>query len=110
MEVRMKVLINSDNRISTSQVLTEFTQAEVDRALGRFEDRLTRVEVHLKDLDGPKEGPLADKRCLIEVRPAGRDPMVVSDDAETVTEAISGAVNKMKRKLESEFGRENEKR
>jgi len=106
----MKVLINSDNQISNSQVLTEFTQGEVDRALGRFEDRLTRVEVYLSDLNGPKEGPLADKRCLIEVRSAGRDPMVASDDAETVTEAISGAANKMKRKLESAFGRENERR
>jgi ribosome-associated translation inhibitor RaiA len=106
----MKVLLNSDNRIEVNDVLRAIVQGEVDRALGRFEDRLTRVEVYLSDLNGPKEGPLADKRCVVEARPAGRQPLVASDDTETVTEAIAGAVNKMKRQLESELGREAEKR
>lgn len=52
----MKVLLNSDNRIEVNDVLRAIVQGEVDRALGRFEDRLTRVEVYLSDLNGPKEG------------------------------------------------------
>jgi ribosomal subunit interface protein len=106
----MKVLLNSDNQIEVNDVLTAFVQGEVDRALGRFEDKLTRVEVHLRDLNGPKEGPLADKRCVIEARPAGWQALIASEDAETVTEAILEAANKMKRQLESAFGRAVDKR
>ena len=103
----MKVLINGDNQIKVGEGLTSFVQGEVDRALGRFEDRLTRVEVYLSDLNGPKEGGTADKRCVIEARPAGRQPVAATADAVTVDEAIAESVNKMKRQLESALGRED---
>ena len=106
----MKILLTSDNEIKVNEVLTAFAQGEVDRALGRFEDRLTRVEIHLKDMNGPKGGPLADKRCVIEAHPAGWHPLTASDDAESVTESITGAVNKMKREMESAFGSAADKR
>jgi hypothetical protein len=103
----MKVLINSDNHIKVDAAITDMAQAEVDRALNRFEDRLTRVELYLSDLNGPKEGDhLEDKRCVVEARPAGMQPVSVTQDAMTVAEAIGGAVNKMKRLLESAAGKE----
>ncbi|HMF54634.1 MAG TPA: HPF/RaiA family ribosome-associated protein [Edaphobacter sp.] len=106
----MQVLINSDNQISVNEELTKFVQEEVDRALGRFEERLTRVEVFLSDLNGPKTGSSADKRCVIEARPSGMQPVSASEDAGVITEAVSGAVSKMKRQLESAFGRAADKR
>jgi ribosomal subunit interface protein len=106
----MQVLINSDNQVSVNGELTKFIQEEIERALGRFEDRLTRVDVFLSDLNGPKTGSAADKRCVIETRPSGRQPVTASDDAGTMTEAISGAVSKMRRQLDSTFGRASDKR
>jgi len=105
----MKVQINSDSHVVVNGEVSAFVQGEVDRALGRFEDWLTRVEVHLSDLDGPKSGAQPDKRCIIEARPAGRQPLKTSDDAQTVNAAVSGAANKMKRQLETEFGRAADK-
>ena len=77
--------------------------AAVEAGLARFRDRLTRVEVHLSDVNGPKGGP--DARCLLETRPAGTKPVAVTDDAPTPAGAVKGAVEKMQRLLESAFGR-----
>jgi hypothetical protein len=77
--------------------------AAVERGLSRFAGRLTRVEVHLSNLNGPKGG--VEARCALEARPANRQPEVVTSDALTPDEAIKGAVVKMGRLLESTFGR-----
>ncbi|QNI38292.1 HPF/RaiA family ribosome-associated protein [Edaphobacter albus] len=106
----MQILVNGDNQISVDARLTEFVQDEVGRALGRFGGRLTRVEVHLSDHNGPKSGASPDKRCLIEARPSGWQPVSASDDANSVAEAVSNAANKMKCQLESAFGRAADKR
>jgi hypothetical protein len=103
----MKVLVNSDNQIKVDEEIIKLAQAEVDRALSRFEVRLTRVELYLSDLNGPKEGShLQDKRCIVEARPAGSQPVSTTADETTVAEAIAQAVNKMKRLLETSAGRE----
>jgi hypothetical protein len=103
----MKVLIHSDNQIKVNAETQKTAEAEVDRALSRFEGRLTRVELHLRDLHGPRQGDqVRDKRCVIEARPAGIQPVSATDDANTVTDAIFGAANKMKRLLESTLGKQ----
>jgi hypothetical protein len=76
----MKIQVNSDNTIAVDASMTRFVKCEVNRVLARFAKRLTRVEVHLSDVDKRKTGQ-ADKRCLIEVRPAGARPLSVSAKA-----------------------------
>jgi Sigma 54 modulation protein / S30EA ribosomal protein len=100
----MKVQINTDKQITMDMELARFVGAEVRRALGRFESKLTRVEVHLSDVNSHKPG-LHDKRCQIEARPEGRKPVSVAIETATVEKAVQGAVNKMKRLLETRFGR-----
>jgi Sigma 54 modulation protein / S30EA ribosomal protein len=105
----MKILINSNNKFEVDRELSGAVESEVERAIGRFEQRLTRVEVHLSDENGAKSGD-RDKRCVIEVRPVGMQPVSVTDDATTVLEAATGAAHKMKRLLDSTFGKIDEKR
>ena len=105
----MQIQINTDKTITMDISLARFVKAEITRALGRFESQLTRVEVHLSDVNSHKPGPY-DKRCQIEARPAGRKPVSVSIEAETVAEAVEGAANKMKRLLMSAFGRTRSRR
>ncbi|HEY6274613.1 MAG TPA: HPF/RaiA family ribosome-associated protein [Terriglobales bacterium] len=100
----MKIQINTDKQITMDMELARLVGDEVRRALGRFERRLTRVEVHLSDVNSHKAG-LRDKRCQIEVRPAGGRPVSVSIEAASVETAVQGAANKMKRLLETRFGR-----
>jgi hypothetical protein len=100
----MKIQVNSDKTIAVDTSLTRFVESEVDRVLGRFALRLTRVEIHLSDIDSRKTGK-ADKRCLIEVRPMGAQPMTASAQAAKMPSAIGEALGKMQRALTTFFGR-----
>jgi hypothetical protein len=84
--------------------LIRSANADVDRLLGRFGAVVTRVEIHLSDVNGQRNGR-ADKRCLVEARPAGSQPLSVSGSAATVEAAIVAALKKMQRALTAVFGR-----
>jgi ribosome-associated translation inhibitor RaiA len=100
----MKIQVNSDKTIDVDASLTRSIEDEVTRVLGRFGTKLTRVEIHLSDVDNKKMGH-ADKRCLIEVRPKGARPLTASAKATPMSSAISGALGKMQRSLTTFFGR-----
>ncbi|HUF60312.1 MAG TPA: HPF/RaiA family ribosome-associated protein [Actinomycetota bacterium] len=100
----MKVQINTDSNIEGHEEMTQQVEAALGAAVGRFIDQITRVEVHLSDLNSHKFGA-DDKRCLLEARLAGRRPTAVSHQAATVQEAIEGAADKLKNNLESTLGR-----
>jgi ribosome-associated translation inhibitor RaiA len=100
----VQVLVNSDNHIKGGESLTERVEAIVTDAVGRFADRITRVEVHLNDVNADKGGA-RDKRCMMEARLGGLAPIAVTDEAGTLLEAIEGAADKLERALESALGR-----
>lgn len=100
----MQVLVNSDHHIVGGEDLTERVQGVVEDRLGRFAGRITRVEVHLNDLNGNKLGE-RDKRCLMEARLGGMKPIAVSHEAPTLTEAIHAAADKLERALDHALGK-----
>lgn len=100
----MKIQVNTDRNVEGSDALVLMVETEVQSALEHYEDRLTRVEVHLGDEDGEKGGA-ADKRCLLEARPAGMQPVVVTADADNLEQACKDASRKMQSLLNSTFGR-----
>ena len=100
----MKIQVNSDRSISVNASLTRYVKGELTRVLKRFAGRLTRVEVHLSDVNSWKTGQ-PDKRCLIETRPAGARPLTTSAKASSLASAVGEASGKMKRLLSSFFGR-----
>jgi len=99
----MKVEVSTDTR--TDADIAGVTAA-VEAGLSRFKERLTRVEVHLSDVNGPKGG--RDCRCALEARPAGRQPVVATNEAHTPDDAVKGAVVKMSSLLNTVFGREGD--
>jgi ribosome-associated translation inhibitor RaiA len=100
----MQVQLNTDRQITVDDELTHRVEAVVESALGRFADQITRVEVHLSDENSQKGGD-DDKRCLLEARLAGLEPMAVSHQAATLPQAIDGAAQKLERVIESTLGR-----
>lgn len=100
----MQVLVNSDHHIVGDQELTERVQGVVEGRLDRFDGRITRVEVHLNDLNSVKLGE-RDKRCMMEARIGGMTPIAVSHEAPTLTEAIHVAADKLERAIEHALGR-----
>ncbi len=81
---------------------------EIQQTLARFADRLTRVEAYLRDENAGKGG--LDMRCVIEARPRGLDPVTAEHLAAEAHEAVTGAVRKLERVLETRFGKLEERR
>lgn len=100
----MQVLVNSDHHIQGSESVSERVESIVTAAIDRFGDRITRVEVHLNDVNGAKRGA-RDKRCMMEARLGGLAPVAVVDHAGTLLQAIEGAADKLERALEHALGR-----
>lgn len=105
----MRIQVNSDKNISVDTRVANFVESEANRVLKRFAGRLTRVEFHLSDVNAKKFGT-HDKRCLVEVRPAGHRPLTASNAAATVEAAVEGVLIKLRNALETLFGRMGERR
>jgi ribosome-associated translation inhibitor RaiA len=105
----MQIQVHSDNHIEGSARLVEWVSASVASKLERFDDELTRVVVHLHDDNGQKAGA-QDKRCQIEARPKGLQPLSVTHKAETLEQAIEGAAEKLHHALDHQFGKLRSKR
>jgi hypothetical protein len=100
----MQIQINTGNHLQGDESLNAWAEQELRDRLGRFGDSITRVEVHLSDVNGARLGG-EDKRCKLEARLAGRQPVVVSHDAGKVADALFGAVDKLQRLLDTALGR-----
>lgn len=102
----MKIQVNTDHNIEGNERLQAFLENKLSNALSRFESFLTRVEVHLSDENAEKNGP-KDKRCVLEVRPEGREPLTVTAHSDTVESAVNNAIEKIKHVLDTETGKLN---
>lgn len=105
----MQVQVNTDGNIEGHAALLAHVESEISEALARFAEQITRIEVHLSDENGQRPGD-TDKRCMLEARPAGQQPVVVTHNAATIDQACSGATQKLKHLLESSFGRIEDRR
>ncbi len=52
----MTILFNTDNNVTVSKELRTPLTSLISEELSRFSHQITRVEVHLSDEDGDKEG------------------------------------------------------
>ena len=100
----MQVQVHTDNKIQGGESLAQWVQQEAVSRLARFKDQVTRIEVFLSDVDAGKSGA-NDKRCRLEARPAGRQPVTVTADADKLADAFTGAVDKLARALDHDLGR-----
>jgi ribosome-associated translation inhibitor RaiA len=105
----MQIQINTDNNVKGREKLAAYVRGVVEGAVSRFNQRITRVEVHLGDENGDKTG-LEDKRCMMEVRVESRHPLAVTHHASTLGAAVDGAAGKLRRSLEHELHRLREHR
>ena len=105
----MKVQINTDNNIGVREKMAWQAEAAVERTLGHLGEHITRVEVHLSDENG-KKGGSHDKRCMMEARLEGRQPIAVTDEAATLDLAVNGAADKLARLIEHTLGKLHDQR
>ena len=98
----MQVQVNTDKNITSGERLTEIVRNTVTTKLHRFRAQVTRVEAHLSDENAQKTHG-SDKKCVLEARPAGMQPVAVTHLAATVEQAITGAADKLERVLGDAF-------
>jgi len=96
----MQIQVNTDKNIAGSEELQQQVEGVVEGHLGRFGDRITRVEVHLNDVNGDKSGD-DDNRCVMEARLAGMQPITATHQADTLEQALDGAARKVQRVLDT---------
>ncbi|MFH1320932.1 MAG: HPF/RaiA family ribosome-associated protein [Bacteroidota bacterium] len=100
----MKIEFNTGHNISGGDKLSAPLIALITEKLSRFSSHLTRVEVHISDQDGNKDGR-NDIKCMIEARPRGLKPIAVTHRANTPEQAVEGSIEKLKTSLDTVFGR-----
>ena len=105
----MQIQVNTDHTIEGHEALADQIRSVVENALSRMSDHITRVEVHLTDERGPKSGK-NDKRCMMEARLEGHQPIAATDEAATLDLAVNGAADKLARLIEHTLGKLHDQR
>lgn len=100
----MQVQVNHDNHVRISEDTSARLSLVVEESLARFSDRITRVEMHLGDVNAGKGGD-ADKRCMLEARLANLEPIAVTHQAESLHLAIDGALEKLEHAMSHTIGK-----
>lgn len=95
----MQIQIRTDKNIVLSPERKTEIEGQLNHALERFGEWLTRVEVTLSDESSAAKHAGDDKRCVIEARPAGMQPIAVSHDGSNLEQAVVGCVKKIAKKL-----------
>ncbi|XZE22454.1 HPF/RaiA family ribosome-associated protein [Pirellulaceae bacterium SH449] len=106
----MQILINTDNHINASENFNAKVSEFLQERLQRYGDRITRVEVHFNDENSSAKSYGDDKRCVLEVRLNGMNPLAVTATATEVMSALRGAVDKMRSQIDSVLGKLQEAR
>ena len=100
----MKIQFNTDKTVNGDERKQDFFTSQISNELERYESEISRIEVHLSDENGKKDG-LNDIRCMMEARIEGKQPIAVVSQEDTIEFAVSGAIDKMKASLETKLGR-----
>lgn len=98
----MQIQFNYAN-FDQSDALEAHAKKELDHHVGRFSERVTRVEVHFHDESSPHKRTPNDKKCLLEARPAGLNPFTVEDRDDDIFVAVKNATKKLQRVLEKKL-------
>ncbi|HVL75014.1 MAG TPA: HPF/RaiA family ribosome-associated protein [Noviherbaspirillum sp.] len=94
----MQIQLNTDKHVVGSPSLQERVEQMLEQELKHLSDRITRIEVHLNDVNSAKAGD-DDKRCQLEARLAGANPISVEHRAPNMELAIAGAAEQLARAL-----------
>ena len=100
----MEILINTDNNIEGTAEMIAYFKTSISEDFERFSDHLTRIEVKISDENGDKSVG-KDKKCVLEARIKGMQPLVVTSHEATVEKAVKEATHKMKTSLDTVMGR-----
>ena len=92
----MLVQINFGD-VQHSDAIATWVEERVNAQLGHLTEKLTRVEVHLRDDNSASKSSHNDKRCVMEARIAGRRPLAVDHSGDEMYKVIDETAGKLSR-------------
>jgi hypothetical protein len=75
----------------------------ISEGLSRFSSHINRIEAHLSDENSDQKEGANDMRCMLEARLEHSQPLAVTNTANTVEQAVEGAVDQLKHLLSSKL-------
>ena len=95
----MQIHVSTDSHIAGNAKWTHHVASVVMNTLGRFRKRITRVEVYFSDENSSQKFGDDDKRCVMEARLAGLQPIAVSHQGSSLEYALDNAADKLAKSL-----------
>jgi ribosome-associated translation inhibitor RaiA len=100
----MKIQLNTDKNIQGTEKFELLVTQKMNYGLKYVADKITRIEVHLSDQNGDKDG-LDDIQCKIEARIEGLQPVIVVSKSKTKENALDLSIDKLKATLNTVIGK-----
>jgi ribosome-associated translation inhibitor RaiA len=100
----MIIQINTDKNLDMHDEYASQLEALLTEKLSRYSEHITRLELHLSDENGSNESP-NDKKCVLEVRLEGRQPIAVTATGDTYDHAVNNTIDKIKSSLDTIIGK-----
>lgn len=100
----MKIQFNTDKNITGKESLEAYVAGRISDGLSQFDEKITRIEVHLSDENAHKSGH-EDIQCKLEARLEGMQPVTVTGKGGTKEKAVSDSISKMKAVLSTAMGK-----
>ena len=91
----MQIQLQTDRHIEHNVGLEHHVEGVIRKTLQPYRDLITRVEVHLSDVNS-KKASKNDKRCVVEFHISGLHPMAVTAEADTVHHVLDSAAKKLR--------------
>ena len=100
----MIIQFKSAHNIKANEELQVPIIALLTEKLNRFSQNIARLDIHLSDENGNKDG-MEDKRCLLEAHLDGKEPLIAKNNAQSYEQAADGAGDRLKTLLNSVHSR-----
>lgn len=97
----MQIQLNSDNHTPLGADGAAELESVIEQRLSRVADRITRVEVHVSETTSGA----SLKRCSVEIRPTGMEPLTATAEGTTFEKAATGATTKVMTALDRQIGK-----
>lgn len=95
----MQIQIHRDNHIKSNPEQSRDFESVLKGTLDRFADRITRIEMHLSDQNGQQKSGADDKKCVLEARLAGLQPITTTAQSSTIELAVHSAADKLEKAI-----------
>ena len=103
----MEIEINTAEGVQRSEALDQHIHSKLQRMERIFGDRVTRVQVFLKDVNARKGG--VDQSCTMEARAAGLEPIAVEATEADMYLSVRDAAGKLEKAVEHRIGRKTDR-